>query len=258
MVLAATPRTLPFYLRSAGSTAEAAHQGHRLVRVPIERTLDTKRVVKCILESCDLSTEYVDKMKSSPKEPPKHRQSMDYHQESPPPGVFDEEQIYRDIKRSQEERSLSAWLRGNLDLAQERQTALVGLREEIQKLRQKLMERLRLQDLRYECGWNIEHFRGCMKSLEYIADMHSQDMRFLEQRILVFAPFTGISLDGHVMLFTGDVKHNWIDVSKWVGGGVFNGDNWIICCVVGRNEVSLQCGGRLWLIISAVQSRELF
>lgn len=242
MVLAATPRTLPFYLRPA-SVAEAGHKGHRLVRVPIERTLDTKRVVKRILESCDLSTEYVDKMKSSAKEPPKHRQSMDYHQESPPPGVFDEDVIYRDIKRSQDERSLSAWLRGNLDLALERQTALVGLREEIQKLRQKLMARLRLQDLRYECGWNIEHFRGCMKSLEYIADMHAQDMRFLEQRILVFAPFTGISLDGHVMLFTGDVKHNWIDVSRRVGC-VFNGDNWIIIiCCVGRNEVPLQCGG---------------
>lgn len=188
--------------------------------MPIERTLDTKRVVKRILESCDLSTEDVEKMRSPPKEPPKRNPSMDYHQETPPPGVFHEEFIYRDIKSKQDERSLSRWLKENLDTAQERQEGLVGLREEIQKLRKELMDKLKLQDLRYECGWNIEHFRGCMKSLEYIANLHAQDMRFLEQRILVFAPFTGVSLDGHVMLFTGDVKHNWIDVSMRGSGGV--------------------------------------
>lgn len=212
-VLTATPRTLPFYVRSA-STVEK--RSSRLVRVPIERTVDTKRVVQRILESCDLSTVDIDKMKAPPspaREPPKRSSAMDYHQETPPPGYFDEEVIYRDIKRKQDEKNLAAWLDENLDLAQERQDALVGLREEIQRLRKELMDKLKLLDLRYECGWNIEHFRGCMKSLEYIANLHASDMRILEKRILVFAPFTGISLDGHVMLFTGDVKHNWIDVS---------------------------------------------
>lgn len=214
MVLAATPRTLPFYVRASNNSK--ANRTSRLIRVPIERTVDTKRVVKRILESCDLSTEDIDKIKAPEpvRDPPKRSQSMDYHQETPPPGVFDEEMIYRDIKRTQEERNLSAWLKENLDLAQERQESLTGLREEIQKLRKELMAKLQLQDLRYECGWNIEHFRGCMKSLEYIANLHARDMEHLQKRILVFAPFTGISLDGHVMLFTGDVKHNWIDVSR--------------------------------------------
>lgn len=215
MVLPTTPITLPFYVRSAVATTAGEKKNSRLVRVPIERTVDAKRVLKKILESCELPTENVEKLKSTP--PPKNESPRsgrsEFYRETPPPGVFDEEIIYRDIKRAQEERNLSGWLTENLDLAQERQEGLVGLREEIQKLRRQLMETLRLKDLRYECGWNIEHFRGCMKSLEYMANLHPQDMRFLEGRILVFAPFTGISLDGHVMLFTGDVKHNWIDVS---------------------------------------------
>lgn len=187
---------------------------HRLVRVPIERTVDTKRVVKRILESCDLSTEFVDKMKEPPPQPKSSIDPMPPSaSEYPPSGVFDEEQMYRDMRRTQDERNLRAWLGENLDVAAERQEALVGLREEIQRLRVELTKKLKLADLRYECGWNIEHYRGCMKSLEYIANLH--DMRFLEGRILVFAPFTGISLDGHVMLFTGDVKHNWIDVSVY-------------------------------------------
>lgn len=32
-------------------------------------------------------------------------------------------------------------------------------------------------------------------------------------RILVFAPFTGVSLDGHIMLSSAEVRHNWLDVS---------------------------------------------
>lgn len=31
-------------------------------------------------------------------------------------------------------------------------------------------------------------------------------------RTIVFAQTSGISLEGHVMLFTGDVQHNWLDV----------------------------------------------
>lgn len=35
-------------------------------------------------------------------------------------------------------------------------------------------------------------------------------------RIVVFAPFTGVSMEGNVMLFTGDVQRNWLDVSmRW-------------------------------------------
>lgn len=73
---------------------------------------------------------------------------------------------------------------------------------------------MKLQDLSYNCGWNVEHLRGCLKSLEKIYDLHQKDMKNLEGRKVVFASFSGVSLDGHVMLFTGDVQANWLDVSK--------------------------------------------
>lgn len=33
-------------------------------------------------------------------------------------------------------------------------------------------------------------------------------------RTVVFAAFTGVSLDGHIMLFTGDVQHNWLELLR--------------------------------------------
>lgn len=74
------------------------------------------------------------------------------------------------------------------------------------------MERLRLAGIQYDCGWNVEHYRGCLKSLSRMTDMYEQDMKPLVGRTVLFAPCSGVSLDGHVMLFTGDVHRNWLDV----------------------------------------------
>lgn len=35
----------------------------------------------------------------------------------------------------------------------------------------------------------------------------------LSGRKLIFGNNTGVSLDGHVMLNSGEVRHNWLDVS---------------------------------------------
>lgn len=74
-----------------------------------------------------------------------------------------------------------------------------------------VIKNLGLKDARYDCGWNFEHFHGCLKTLERLASMHKEHVQNLQGRVVVFAPFTGISLEGHVMLFTGDVLNNWIE-----------------------------------------------
>lgn len=82
----------------------------------------------------------------------------------------------------------------------------------MQRLEKSIVAQLQLKDIQYDCGWNVEHYRGCLKSLERLAQMHEKDMVQLKNRTLVFAPCSGVSLEGHVMLFTGDVQRNWLDV----------------------------------------------
>lgn len=81
-------------------------------------------------------------------------------------------------------------------------------------LQKSVIKDLGLKDVRYDCGWNFEHYRGCLKTLERLASMHEKPIKNLKGRVVVFAPFTGISLEGHVMLFTGDVLNNWIEFLK--------------------------------------------
>lgn len=72
------------------------------------------------------------------------------------------------------------WLQANLSIAHERSDALAELREEVERLEKSMVSRLKLKSMQYDCGWNIEHYRGCLKSLERLANMHEKDMKPLE------------------------------------------------------------------------------
>lgn len=76
-----------------------------------------------------------------------------------------------------------AWLEKNLDTAHARAASLVGLREDVNRLEKSIASRLKLKDIQYDCGWNVEHYRGCLKSLERLANMHERDMKQLEGNV---------------------------------------------------------------------------
>lgn len=88
------------------------------------------------------------------------------------------------------------------------------IREEVEKLEKVLCNNLGLKDIVWDCGWNITHYRGCLLAFQALAEHHPELMEVLRNRTLVFANDTGISLEGNVMLNSGEVRHNWLDVSS--------------------------------------------
>ncbi|EDW72910.1 uncharacterized protein Dwil_GK16928 [Drosophila willistoni] len=214
-------KVLKFYVRLSNDADK--RDSFKLVHIRLDRnsTRDPKTFIQHLLESCNLSTEYVKSIKSSP---PSHgagagaapgdsmanKPSYDYNYNSE---FADFEYQFRN-ERVSIRPELSTWLGENAPKAKERSKETATLQAEIDKLQKVLVEKLKLRDARYECGWNIDHYRGCLKTLERLANTHCQELHPLENRIVVFAPFTGISLEGHVMLFTGDVLSNWLDFIK--------------------------------------------
>lgn len=120
-------------------------------------------------------------------------------------------------------------------MATERTESLKIVRDDLKKLEKRLISNLQLKDIHYDCAWNVEHLRGCLKSLDHLHKMHTTELNclrgkrieyavvddFLHKfthfiailgRTVVFARTSGVSLDGHVMLSTEDVQHNWLDV----------------------------------------------
>uniref|UniRef100_A0A2M4AHB0 Putative t-cell activation inhibitor mitochondrial n=1 Tax=Anopheles triannulatus TaxID=58253 RepID=A0A2M4AHB0_9DIPT len=241
-ILPSTPQTLPFYIRASNELQDRGT--FNLIKVPLERTVDTKLVLRRILESCNLPTEFVDKMPSMQdssrsktrtafddfhQQQTAHQQSFYYkkrseynfgkeQQDDEDDSPFEKEfDIFQfKIKRTRENETLQKWLRKHLVTAAVRTKAVQELREEVEKLKEDVTKQLQLREIIYDCGWNVEHFRGCLKSLEKLAELHPGAMDGLKDRTLVFAAFTGVSLEGHVMLFTGDVQRNWLELIKTI------------------------------------------
>lgn len=200
---------LHFYLRNKDKS-----KPFRLVKVPLNQQRDTKNFVISILKICELDVEKVEKLS-----PPSPKRSL--REFSQGPNVNDDEGQFSEefdlfqwkVRRAVEDETLEKFMRKNSDLAHIRTKSLDDLREEVQKLQTDLEMKLKLVKIVYNCGWNFEHFRGCLKSLEKLHDLYGDDMHNLRNKTITFSQFTGVSLDGDIHLFTGDVQNNWLDVS---------------------------------------------
>ncbi|XP_017473610.1 PREDICTED: T-cell activation inhibitor, mitochondrial isoform X2 [Rhagoletis zephyria] len=217
------PKTLQFYIRDGNASSRDTF---KLIKVTLDRsTKDPKLVVQRLLELCNLPTDYVKTIKSMPvtaatsatataagfaNATSPFKAGNDYNYGSQFSGF--ESSFYN--TKEEQRKTLDSWLKKNAPIAKLRTSDLDDLKEEVIKLQQAVTKRLGLKDIRYDCGWNYEHFRGCLKSLERMANLHSDEMGAMKNRVLVFAPFTGVSLEGHIMLFTGDVLTSWIDFIK--------------------------------------------
>ncbi|EDV96760.1 T-cell activation inhibitor, mitochondrial [Drosophila grimshawi] len=206
-------KVLKFYVRQSADAEK--RDNFRLVQIRMDRsTRDPKQFIQGLLESCNLSTDYIKTVKptmqAKPQESMANKPSQDYHYNT----EFAEFEAQFRSEASSRRPELSTWLAENADKARQRAKETADLVAEIDKLKNVLVRDLQLQDVRYECGWNIEHYRGCLKSLQRLSQTHAKTLETLKNRIVVFALFTGISLEGQVMLFTGDVQNNWIDFIK--------------------------------------------
>lgn len=229
-ILPSTPDVLPFYVRSPNSDKRGTFN---FVKVPVDKSLDLKRVIVRILKACNLPTESVDKLETDfsqvfrnqqaqGQSTPRKSKTADksdfatssrrkYNEfDSPFSEEFD--LFVSKVRRTKENESLGLWLKENYDEAKKRLEAKTELAAEVDKLKEQLKEKLELKDILYDCGWNVDHFRGCLKSLERLHALHTGIVSNLKGRTLVFGSFTGVSLEGNIILFTGDVQRNWLDL----------------------------------------------
>lgn len=107
-----------------------------------------------------------------------------------------------------------AYLDKNVNDAHIKFEACRPVRSEVKKLENALCKNLGLKHIIWDCGWNITHYRGCLLAFQALAEQHPEPMEVLKDRTLVFANDTGIGVEGNVMLNSGEVRHNWLDVSN--------------------------------------------
>lgn len=150
-----------------------------------------------ILKSCDLSTEYVDRI---PKIQPVHliprhqfytKTKTEFHEdinftnlENDP--IFGAFVMTKKIKNAKDEFKLKQWLESNYKLALELSESYKPLREEATRLKKTMVERLGLLEIQWECGWNDQHLVGCLQSLKSMALDHPDPMRILKGYLFMY------------------------------------------------------------------------
>lgn len=71
------------------------------------------------------------------------------------------------------------WLESNIATANERSQSIETIRADVDKLEKKLVANLDLTAIKYESSWNVEHIRGCLKSLDHLSKMHENVLKGL-------------------------------------------------------------------------------
>lgn len=216
------PTTLPFYLRSKDEKEVKAGK-FTLVQIQLKER-DLRQTILSILKTCDLPTTFVDKIEEEKatnidaKYKSRFWQRKGYAGENIDFSELEDDPIYASIlmkrKINIEPDTLKAYLDKHINEVHVKLEACRPMREEVQKLEKILCSELGLKNITWDCGWNIAHYRGCLLAFKALAEHHPLPMEVLRNRTLVFANDTGISLEGSVMLNSGEVRHNWLDLIK--------------------------------------------
>uniref|UniRef100_A0A1B6DS34 DUF4460 domain-containing protein n=2 Tax=Clastoptera arizonana TaxID=38151 RepID=A0A1B6DS34_9HEMI len=213
------PPTLKFYLKPQGETG--LRSSLKVVNIQLQQR-DVRKTVMSILSSCNLPTTYVENIAptSDPDYQPKHFH-MKVNNFNMRPYSYDYDFTSNPrIKRSEtrktmdKNQSLKRWLASNASDVREKLGATQCIREEVDRLREEICLTLEMKEILFDCGWNIAHFRGCLLSFIALIKHHHSQMKTLKGRTLVFGNDTGVSLNGQVLLNSGEVRHNWLDFIK--------------------------------------------
>ncbi|XP_042232741.1 T-cell activation inhibitor, mitochondrial-like isoform X2 [Homarus americanus] len=164
-------------------------------------------IVHRILNEFDLPTKYVDNLPESLHEPDrKIKWHQPFHGGS---STFNpEDELYSARLRE----NLYSWLIKNMGEAERRLAVSEPIRQDIVRLRHSLIEELNLSQLSWQRGLGTTHLRGCLQGLKALTMHHQEIKEILQGRAVHFGNETGVSLEGHVVLSTSEVRNQWLKV----------------------------------------------
>ncbi len=110
--------------------------------------------------------------------------------------------------------SLPKWLELNVDRARKNLANHEPVRLDIERLQDSLCLEFGISEIVWDCGWETAHRRGSLASLRTLLESHSDARAVVRGRKIIFGQFSGLSLDGEVVLYSGEVRYNWLNVIK--------------------------------------------
>ena len=106
------------------------------------------------------------------------------------------------------------WLRDNVEAAQSRMAKSEPLRLQTERLQDELCREINLIDIQWDIGWNTAHKIGVLAAFINLLKQHEDIKNILSERTLIFGHESGMSLEGQIILYTGEVRSNWLKVIR--------------------------------------------
>ena len=176
-----SPCNLQFYIKIKQNNGNDNNNTLRPIRIFLKEN-DIRQVVLHLLKSCDLPTDYVDKIPVHKNKTDNFQINFDNLRKVDPlhgPIIMQEE-----IKKKREQLTLCEWLEENYTIAREKSHDSKPIRDEILRLKQAILDTWQVLEVKWDCGWNETQFRGCLQSFYALAEQHPVSMNILKGKVL--------------------------------------------------------------------------
>lgn len=166
-----------------------------LIKIHI-RDRDIRSALITILKSSGLSTKYIESI-CPPSSP--HKEEIIYKAKY----KYDIDltkvnEMERKMKEAQDVLKLTNWLRNNYKDASDKTQKGECYREEIKTLQKVITNELNLKEIRWDCGWNDTHFKGCLLSFKSLVEHHPEIRNVLKGKVTAKVHFECIK-DNHIL-----------------------------------------------------------
>ncbi|XP_072013328.1 T-cell activation inhibitor, mitochondrial-like isoform X2 [Amphiura filiformis] len=209
------PIDLKFFLRNYGQQKEqqSTTPGFRPVSISLPFR-DIYSTVTHILESCDIPTDHIQQSArqvqygqvKSTKEATWDAFFYDYVEKAGGP----RRQPSNTFSKDDTDVPLCLWMKLNMEPAREKMVSTQPIRDEADSIKKELMEKLRLEEISWKCPWDINLFKGCLKTLRDLVEEYPDVFQNVKGGKMVFGHSTRLSYEGKAVLGHRDVPRYWL------------------------------------------------
>lgn len=201
------PLSATFYVKPRHTTRKTLSK----IQLKLGSEGKVRKTISSILKLVDLPTSYVDSIPDTEVDLSQAHPIFYYTGEDDTP---DQKTQIDLLHRTDIRRPLPRWLRDNVENAQEKMAKSEPIRLETERLQDTICRELDLVDVQWESCWEISFKRGVLASFQNLLKAHEVIKDFLSKRILIFGLNSGMTLDGQIILYTGEVRTNWLNVIR--------------------------------------------
>jgi len=176
------------------------------------RLVDTRlrETVLTILKAAELPTGYVDAIEEKKVENGETSKKI----YSDPLEDYEPVQQPRGFSATDKNQPLLGWLQANMGVARQRLSRHEPIRLETERLQGEICYKYGLEDILWDCGWETVHRRGVVEVLHSLVVQYPEVQEIIKRRTIVFGKNSGVSIDGQIILYSGEVRNNWLNVIK--------------------------------------------